>query len=146
MMELVELEALVGWNFPGGTWQLEPWWDSLACDVFRTETPARDGVAHPMGCYFAALGGMGLTWDELFAVCGSSASEGPMIGDCEIELCGPMATGVVYEVSGAITKTARKQGRSGVFDVVVFRLEVRHRSGALAGVSTNTLVFPRSAS
>ena len=89
------------------------------------------------------LGGLGITLDELFALVGSSAADGPMFGEAEIEQVLPLRVGDTYDVRGGITGIVRKEGKSGVFDILTFKLELVNEAGEIAGISTNSFVFPR---
>ena len=138
-----ELEALVGRQLPGGTYTVEPWRVWLANDVVGA--PQRtDGIAHPMFCYYAAMAGMGLTIDEMFALCSASADDGPMFGECELQQLCPLEIGTTYTVRGEITSAVRKQGaRTGTFDIVAFQLEVVAPDGEVAGMVSNSFIYPR---
>ena len=67
-----------------------------------------------------------------------------MFGEAGIELERPLGIGETLRISGGITGVVRKEGRkAGVFDIVTFRLELADEDGELAGVSTNSFIFPR---
>ena len=146
MIPLEELQELAGRSLPGGSFDLEHYRNWLTNDVLGA--PQRsDDLANPMFCYYAAMGGMGLSIAELFDLVGSSASDGPMFGECDMEIFIPLRTETSYSVRGEITDVQRKQGASiGVFDLVTFRLEVVQPDGRLAGACTNSFVFPRESS
>lgn len=137
------MEELVGRELPGGSFDVEHYRNWLTNDVIGS--PQRgDDLAHPMFCYYAAMGGMGLSIAELFALAHSSAAEGPMFGECDMEVLVPLRTGVRYEVRGKITGVKRKQGGAiGTFDLLTFRLEVVAPGGEVVGVCTNSFIFPR---
>ncbi len=138
-----ELEGLVGTSFPGGTYTVEPYRHWLLNDAVG-DVPSTSGDASPMEIYYGAMGGLGLTLDELFALAGATAADGPMFGEAEIEQRRPLQVGGTYTVRGGITGAVRKEGRrAGVFDIVTFRLELVDAEGEVAGVSTNSFVFPR---
>ncbi len=143
IVALETLESLVGQPFPGGTFTVEPYQNWLTNDVVLA--PQRDDdLAHPMYCYYAALAGMGISLDELFALAHATADDGVMFGEAEIELVAPMRVGVTYTVRGTFTSVVRKEGKkAGVFDIVAFALELVDPTGAVAGISTNSFVFPR---
>lgn len=141
--DLEELEKRVGHELPGGTYELEDYKDWLTRDVVGAE-PSRDGVALPMFCYYAAIAGMGVSIDGLFRLVEATADSGVMFGEAEIDIHEPFRIGETYTVTGRITDIVRKEGRkAGVFDIVTFALDVTDSSGELAGVSTNSFVFPR---
>jgi hypothetical protein len=140
---LERLEGLIGTAFPGGTYTIEPYRHWLMADAVG-DLPRSTGPASPMEIYFGAMGGLGLGLEELFALVGSSSADGPMFGEAEIEQHLPLRIGETYEVRGGITGVVRKQGkRAGVFDIVTFQLELVNAAGEVAGISTNSFVFPR---
>lgn len=142
-ISLEELEALKGRSFPGGTYTIEPYRHWLMNDAVGDE-PSTSGQASPMEIYYGAMGGLGLSLDELFALAGATAADGPMFGEAEIEQRRPLEVGETYTVRGAFTDVVRKEGRrAGVFDIVTFQLELVAPDGEVAGVSTNSFVFPR---
>ncbi len=138
-----ELESLVGRQFPGGTYAVEPWRVWLTNDVIGA--PQRtDGIAHPMFCYYAAMAGFGISIDEMFTLCYASADDGPMFGECDIQQMRPLKIGATYTVRGKITSAVRKQGeRTGTFDIVAFQLEVVAPDGEVSSVVSNSFIFPR---
>ena len=138
-----ELTGLVGKPFPGGTYTIEPYRHWLMQDAVGGPA-TREGVASPMEVYYGALAGMGLSVDELFALVGATADDGPMFGEAGIDVRRPLRIGETYRVSGGITDIVRKEGRkAGVFDIVSFRLELEGADGELAAVSSNSFIFPR---
>lgn len=142
-MALQELEALIGKPFPGGSYTIEPYRHWLFVDA-SGGAPTREGTAHPMEVYYGALAAMGVSVDELFALVGATADDGPMFGEATIELERQLEVGATYGVSGSIVGVTRKEGRkAGVFDIVTFRLELSDTEGAVAAVSTNSFIFPR---
>ncbi len=143
MIPFEKMQALVGRQLPGGSFDLEHYRNWLTNDVIGS--PQRgDDLAHPMFCYYAAMGGMGLSVAELFDLAYTSASDGPMFGECDMEVRSPLRTGVSYDVRGEIIDVKRKQGGAiGTFDLMTFRLEVTAPGGEIAGVCTNSFICPR---
>ena len=143
MVPLERMQELVGRRLPGGTFDVEHYRNWLTNDVIGS--PQRDDdLAHPMFCYYVANGGMGLSIADLFELAYTNAADGPMFGECDMEVRVPMRTGVTYDVRGEITDVKRKQGGAiGTFDLLTLRLEVVGPDGEIAGVCTNSFVFPR---
>lgn len=142
-MDEAALHRVVGHRFPGGTFTIHPHEHWLTCDVVGAE-PTLSGVAHPMYVYYAALGGMGIGLDALFALVDADAGDGVMFGEAGIEVTEPLIVGATYGVRGEITGAVRKSGRrAGVFDIVTFALDVLAGDGAAVATSTNAFVFPR---
>lgn len=137
-----ELEGLVGTRFPGGHTTLEPWWVHLVLDSMLAD-PA-DGGAHPVLVFLVATGAMGWSWDEVFALFGASDADGPMAGETETVVHHPLQVGGTYRVSGEIVSAVRKVGRrTGVFDIVGYRLDLHDSDGLHCASTTNSIVFPR---
>jgi hypothetical protein len=133
--------SLVGRQFPGGHYTLEPWRAWLLADALGDD-PA-DPQPHPVMAWMAAVGGMGITWDELFEWFDATADDGPMFGEHQTTLHRPLQTGATYRVSGRITSVDRKTGRrAGVFDVVGYELYL-HEGQAHVATCWNSLVLPR---
>jgi hypothetical protein len=143
MIEPEEMQKLIGTEFPGGSYTIEPWEHMLICDVLLTPEP-NDGIAHPIYAYQATRAGMGLSLDEFFALVHADPDDGGMFGEHETEIRQPLRVGGRYVVAGRITGTKRKEGRkAGVFDMVDFSLELRDDDGTVVAKSSNSWVFPR---
>ena len=106
-MELADLERLAGHDFPGGSFTIAGYEDWLMRDVLGAERG--DGVhAHPIWAFAAPQGAMGITIDGVFHLCGSSADEGPLLGDTKVELIASLLIDHPYAVSGGIVSAVRK--------------------------------------
>lgn len=139
------LRDLVGTPFPGGTFTIEPWAHWLFCDVVRSPEPA-GGEAHPIYAYHACRAGMGLSIDELLALFGCRAADGPVFGEHETELLGPILVGATYRIEGEVRAAERKEGRrTGVFDIVTFELRLLDSADEPVAVTRNSFVVPRRA-
>lgn len=137
-----DVRAQVGRTFPGGEFTVEPWLAWLLADAALSEPD--DELAHPVLAWTAATQAMGVTWDELFAWFGASASDGPMFGEHETELHAPMRVGGRYTVTGSVTSAERKEGRSGTFDVIGYAFALHESvSGAHVADCWNSLILPR---
>lgn len=148
MLSEDDLRSVIGRRFPGGSYTIEPWRAWLLADAALAEPPSLvDGerVAHPLFAWMAAVGAMGITFDELFSWFGSSAAEGPLFGEQATTLHRPMTVGTTCRVSGGITSAERKVGRrTGTFDIVGYEMELRDTATGehLASV-WNSIVFRR---
>ncbi|OZF06178.1 hypothetical protein CH293_14695 [Rhodococcus sp. 14-2470-1b] len=137
-----ELAALVGTRMPGGTRTLEKWWVTLVLDAM--ECSADDGASHPTFVFLVATGSMGWTWNELFDIFAATEADGPMFGETNTSVHTPLQTGETYTVRGEIVSAARKTGKkTGVFDIVGYRLDVLDAQAELVASTTNSIVFPR---
>ncbi|GAB3289293.1 hypothetical protein [Parasphingorhabdus pacifica] len=137
-----ELSELVGTEFPGGTFTFEPWWVRLVNDCALS--PTTDGAGNPVFVFLAGTAAMGLSWKELWALFGARESDGPMAGETDTTVQDPLLVGATYAVSGRIVSAQRKRGaRTGVFDLVEYRLDLHDRGGRLAAWCTSSMIFPR---
>lgn len=145
MISEADLAQVVGRHFAGGEYTVEPYVNWLVTDIVEDEHRA-DGTVHPLLAYIASLLGKGISLDELFALCGASADDGPMFGEHETILHRPLELGVTYRIAGAFTSTERKHGqKTGTFDIVGFELTVTHPDGSATATIRNSFVFPRRA-
>lgn len=132
---------LVGRPFPGGSYTIEPWKAWLTADAIGDDP--WDDVPHPVLAWVAAVGGMGLTWDDFFAWFGATAEDGPMFGEHRTTLHSALRPGTTYAVSGKVVSVDRKVGRrAGTFDVVGYSLEL-HEGAEHVVTCFNSIVFPR---
>nr|WP_238424067.1 hypothetical protein [Rhodococcus ruber] len=69
----------------------------------------------------------------------ATEADGPMAGETETVVHRRCA----YRVSGEIVSATRKGRRTGVFDIVGYRLDLHGEDGALCASTTNSIVFPR---
>jgi len=137
-----ELAELVGVRFPGGDVHIDKWWVDLVLDSMLA--PVDGGATHPVFVFLVATSAMGWRWDELFAVFGAQESDGPMAGETETVVHHSLQVDQTYTVRGEIVSTARKTGkRTGVFDIVEYRLDILDVPGLLCASTTNSIVFPR---
>lgn len=137
-----ELKAIVGRTLPGGQYTVQPYVDWLVHDVVGAEADGQ--VAHPIFGFVAGLRGKGISLDELFAICGATAADGPMFGEHETELHRPLRQGETYTVSGEFLSAERKQSqRTGIFDVVGFSMVLTDAAGERAVTTYNSFIFPR---
>lgn len=131
----------VGREFPGGEYQVASWRAWLVADTLLDDP--YDEVPHPVLAWMAGVGGMGLTWDDLFAWFDAGASDGPVFGEHHTMLHRPLTAGATYQVSGRVVSVDRKVGRrTGAFDVVGYELDL-HTAGEHVARCYNSIVFPR---
>ena len=137
------MEALVGWQFPGGECTVEAWENFLLYDVTRGEAP-RHGFAHPIYAFHAPLAGMGITYEEFFAVCHAESHDRIRAGEYDFAYLEPLREGVTYRITGEIEHVERKRGaRAGLFDLVRFRLDMTDPDGTVACSAGNSWIFLR---
>ena len=145
MIDLEDLRSrVVGRELEGGTWTPEHHEAWLAADVMRTAPPEPGDQLHPMMVFHATVRAVGYTIAELFALLDCPMEDGPMLGAMDLTQHEPLRSGRSYSVHPRIESVERKHGRSGTFDLVATRFDVRDEAdGTTAAVLTNTYVCPR---
>ncbi|MFV0463923.1 MAG: hypothetical protein ACK5MP_12130 [Nostocoides sp.] len=141
-----DLHALVGTRFPGGSYTPQPYVNWLTCDCVMASEILQNGGVHPLLIYMGTQAGMGLTLEELFALCAASSEDGPMLGEWGMDIAAPMHLDRRYTISGGITGTSRKRGeKTGVFDIVQFELELREEDDpdTVVAVTRSSFIYPR---
>ena len=132
---------LVGRPFPGGRYTVASWRAWLTADAVGDDP--WDEHPHPVLAWMASVGGMGLTWDELFAWFGAAAADGPMFGEHRTTVHTGLRRDATYDVTGRIVSVDRKTGRrAGTFDVVGYELDL-HEGDEHVATCWNSIVFPR---
>lgn len=143
MVDVAELERLVGTDLPTGEFTVQPHEHWLVCDAIGAP-PHRAGPAHPMYPYYATLVGMGVTLSELFAMFDVRDDDGVMAGETRMVSRAPIWVGTTYAIPATILGIERKQGRRlGTFDLMRFELGVVNPTGQTVATVENTFVFPR---
>lgn len=144
MSGLPSPESLIGLALPGGTLVLSASDDKALRGILGAPTDP-SGASHPLFGFIGAMRGMGIDWNGLFALCGASADDGPMMGETDLELRRPLATGHAYAVTAAIVGFERKAGRrTGPFDIVTLQVEIADAVGP-AAVLRQSIILPRAA-
>jgi hypothetical protein len=141
-----EMQALVGWRFPGGSYTIARWENFLLTDVMCSPQLPGD-LAHPAYCFHAPLAGMGISYAEFFELCHAESDDAIRAGEYDFEIHHPLLEGMPYTIRGEIIDVLRKHGkRIGAFDLVTFQLEMLDPEGRLCIVATNSWVFLRAES
>lgn len=140
-----ELAALVGTELPPGRYRIDPVVSRmLDAAVLAPTPPGPTPEPHPIWSFVVAQTGIGLDVEGLLRLFGSSGVDGPMLGECDLEMPEPFEAGVEYAVTGRVTGAVRKKGRAlGVFDLVTVEYEVRGPDTALVARCRETFVLPR---
>ena len=144
-----EIRALVGHEFPGGTYTVAHWENFLITECTGSE-PLPDGLVHPVVLFHMPILGANTSIGGMFALgqAESDFSIGIESYDWEIER--PLHEEVEYTVTGKVTEADRVQGPlrggpRGVYDRIQYRFELREPGGEFAASSTITWTYRRSA-
>ena len=141
MSETSPWAHVVGREFPGGSYTIDPWRAWLTADAIGDDP--RDPVPHPVLAWMAAVGGKGIEWDGFFEWFGATSDDGPMFGEHRTTMHRPMRTGATYAVTGSVVSVDRKVGRrAGTFDIVGYAFEL-HDGDDHVATCYNSIVFPR---
>lgn len=142
---LEQMRELVGRPFPGGTFTIERWENTLFTEVMECD-PLPDDLAHPAYLFHAPLAGLGVTYGEIFEICHAESAEAIRAGEYRWVIHEPLRVGHTYRMSGAITGVERKAGRrAGKMDLVTFEIAVHeHQDDSPVATVVNTWIFLRS--
>lgn len=134
-------DEVVGHDLGEGSYTIDAYRAWLIADC--VESPPLGDVAHPMFVYYVGQGGMGLTLDEMFALCHAHADDGVMLGSCELDLVRPLEVGERFTVTGQVDSVVRKQGSTGTFDIVTFHLDLADDTARRAARLSLSFIYPR---
>jgi hypothetical protein len=140
-----QMKMLEGYRFPPGSYQIEHWENYLLTEATAGEHSSSN-YAHPSFLFHAPLAAVGLTYQEIFELCRTESADAVRAGEYDWEILRPLEEGIEYQAQGQILSVDRKVGsQAGVFDAVVFIIELSDSEGVVARV-TNTWLFLRSGS
>lgn len=109
-------------GLPTGHFDLSPESDDRLRSLSGA-TPRDGSMAHPIFCFVAGIGGMGVPVAEAIARGGCSIEAGPLLASCTISCHRPMKVGLTYQVDAMIADKVRKESRRfGAADHLLFRL------------------------
>lgn len=135
-------ESLPGTALPEGTFTISPEDAQRVIEVVGGDPP-RGGEAHPLWAYVAPQRGIGISVGDICRLAEFDIADGPMLGSSHLEYHAPIEVDVPYRVTGEVLGIERKHGRSGTFDVLEFREELRSQDGRTVAASTSTYILPR---
>ncbi|WP_214103364.1 hypothetical protein [Acrocarpospora catenulata] len=137
-------DRLVGYRLPGGRVRIEPHEAWLGHEAMRADPD--DGVLDPTWILVAGLRGMGTTIAELIGLADARVEDGVLFGEVALSQIVPLRPATEYTVAGEVTGLDRRTGRrSGVFDVLTFRLDLHEPAGTVAASATSSFVLVRRA-
>lgn len=101
-----DLAALVGHRFPGGTYRIERWENTLFTEATGVD-PLLDGLAHPAMLFHVAINGAGTSITGIFELVGTREGDPVSIDWYDWRLHRPLRQDEPYTVSGGITDVER---------------------------------------
>jgi hypothetical protein len=141
-MAVPGLENLPGTELPAGSFTIDAVENAKLATVLEGSAAAGD-EAHPLWAYIATQRGIEISVAELCALADFDLADGPMLGSTELTYERPLKVGVDYEVKGEILGIVRKEGRSGIFDILTFRERLIDSEFGEVAAATNTFILPR---
>jgi hypothetical protein len=119
-----QLQELVGHEFPGGSYTIEPWENFLLTEATGSE-PLTDGIAHPIHLFHVPIAGVGVSIRELFELAGAASDAPVTIDFYDWEFFEPLRQSTAYAMRGGVTAHERSQPGGGtVVDALDYCIEV----------------------
>ena len=139
MIPIEQIQELVGYRFPSGTYKIEHWENYLLTEATAGEHVS-SAYAHPSFLFHAPLAAVGLSYQEIFDLCDAESADAVRAGEYDWEIFRTLEEGIQYRAQGQILSVERKTGkRAGVFDAVAFAIELSDTKGVAARVTNNWL-------
>ena len=133
-----DLNALVGYRFPGGTRTIEHWENWLLTDCTGREQLG-DGLVHPIALFHVPIQGAGTSIAGLFEICGAQGAGSVGLDGYDWEYFAPLREGVEYRVEGLVTEVERtvSEETGQIADRFVYAIEMTDPDGVLTARITN---------
>jgi hypothetical protein len=140
-----EVQALVGYRFPGGAVTIAHWENVLLSDVMGVP-PLPDGLVHPAALFHVTVAGGGLSIAEIFALFRAESDEAVRGGEFHWVFHDQLREDTPYDATGEVVAVERKQSRKlGQMDAVTFLFRLRDAStGTLVAEARPTWLFLRA--
>lgn len=130
---------LRGHRLPGGQYSIEVQEALTVARLVQSSHPA-----HPVFSSIASLKALGVSIDELCALCSFELAAGPMLGEFAVCFSAPLRPGVRYGVCAVIDDLERTQSRRlGVVDRLRFSVYLNDPDRATAAEIRYTWLLPR---
>lgn len=141
-MDLPNPPDVAGARLPGGRYRITR--EEAALFAEAVGAGPDDRVAHPAFFFVATQGAMGVSVDELLAMCAFKAEDGPLLTNMSAELDAPLEVDADYDVTGEVVSLVRKPSRTfGTVDVLTFQLDLLDQTRTRVARVTNTWMLPR---
>ncbi len=138
-----EIRDLVGYQFPGGTYEIAHWENFLLTECTGSD-PLPDGLAHPIALFHVPILGAGTHIGEMFALGRADSDASIGIESYDWRFLAPLKEELPYRIDGSIIEADRRREAGGrVYDRIAFRFELREPDGSLAASSTITWHYNR---
>jgi len=142
--DAAEIEALVGHEFPGGTYTVAHWENFLLTECTGAELLS-DGMVHPVVMFHMPIIGANTSIAEMFALGQAESDFSIGIESYDWEFFQPILEAVPYAISARVTEADRRGSGSAVFDRIQFQFDVASPEGERVARSTITWTYGRTA-
>ena len=138
------IEALSGYEFPGGDYRIAHWENFLLTECTGASLlPA--GMAHPIALFHLPISGAGTSIAGMFELGQAESDLSIMIESYDWEYFVPLLEELTYRVTGKVTSSQRCRDENGnVYDRIQFCFEVTTPQQTLAARSTITWHYTRN--
>lgn len=138
------IEALAGYQFPGGHYRIDHWENFLLTACTGAELQP-GGLAHPIALFHLPIVGSGTSIAEMFALGEAESDLSIMIESYDWEFFQALREETDYSVAGTVTSAARCHNDQGnTYDRIQFQFDVSHSSGEPVARSTVTWHYTRN--
>jgi hypothetical protein len=130
-------------SLPGGHYRITAEENALFCGAVGSLADP-DGRADPIFYYIATQAAMGVSVEQLCAICDFDVAAGPMMAQSKVDFDDELMVDRDYLVSGEILSLTRKASRTfGALDLLVYRLTMSTPEGRRVAQCINQWVLPR---
>lgn len=140
-----EIEAIVGHQFPGGTYTIAHWENFLLTECTGAE-PLPDGQVHPVALFHVPILGANTTIGEMFALGQAESDYSIGIESYDWEMFQPLWEDTPYDISATVTSAKRCHEEGRTYDRIQFQFTLKDPQGELAARTTITWHYNRSVS
>ena len=141
-----EIEALVGYEFPGGTYKVDHWENFLLTECTGA-SPLPNSQVHPVVLFHMPILGANTTIGEMFEVGMAETDFSIGIESYDWEMFQTLYEDVEYSITAKITEADRRTNDTGhMFDRIQFQFSVADPDGKPAARTTITWTYRRGIS
>ncbi len=141
--DVAEIRALVGHEFPGGSYTIAHWENFLLTECTGAQ-PLPDDLAHPVALFHMPILGANTSIGEMFALGQAESDFSIGIESYDWELYQPLREELAYDVTGRITEADRVEGEKRTYDRIQFQFDLHDADGAHAARTTITWHYRRN--